>query len=88
MLQTRGDPDLPLEPLGVDAGAHLRRQDLDDDLTRKPRLLGEEDAAHPTTPELLQDVVGVTYGSLNPGLEADPAGSCRGMEASYIKVSA
>jgi hypothetical protein len=50
VLQSGREPDLPLEPLGVHPCPHLGRQDLDDHLAREPRLLGEEDAAHPTTP--------------------------------------
>jgi hypothetical protein len=72
VLEPGRQPDLALEPFGVDADTHLGRENLDHHLTREPRLLGEEYAAHPTTPELPQDVVTLADGGLNPGLDTDP----------------
>ena len=57
MLQPGGELDLPLEALGVDRRAHLRRQHLDDHLAAQLRFLGQEDAAHPTATELAEDAV-------------------------------
>jgi hypothetical protein len=71
VLEPGGEPDLSLEALDVDAGAHLRRQDLDHYLSRQPGLLGQEDTAHPTAPELPQDAVGIPDGVLEAGLELD-----------------
>ena len=79
MLQPGGELDLPLEALDVDRGAHLGRQHLDDHLPAQPGFLGEEDAAHPPAAQFLQDAVGITQSSLQPGLETD--GGPRGREA-------
>ena len=72
MLQPGRELDLALEPLDVDRGAHLGRQDLDDDLAAEPDLLGEEDAAHAAAAQLLQDAVLVADRGLKPFLEIDP----------------
>jgi hypothetical protein len=57
--------------LDVDARAGFRWKDLDDYLASEPRFLGEKYVAHPTAPELSQDVVGVTDDGLEARLELD-----------------
>jgi hypothetical protein len=71
VLQPGGELDLPLEPLDVDRGAHVGGEQLDDYLAAQPGFLGEEDTAHPSASQFLQDAVGITQGGLQPGLEAD-----------------
>ena len=71
VLQAGGELDLALEPLDVDRGAHLGRQELDDDLPAEPDLLGQEDAAHAAATQLLQDAVVVADRGLKPVLEID-----------------
>jgi len=71
MLEPRGELDLALEALDVDRGAHLGRQELDDDLAPEPDFLGEEDAAHAAAAQLFQDAVLVTDRGLKPLLELD-----------------
>ena len=51
--------------------ADLGREHLDDDLPAEPRLLGEEDAAHPAAAELALDAVGVADHRLQAGRELD-----------------
>ncbi len=79
VLQPGGELDLPLEALDVDRGAHIGGEHLDDHLTSQPGFLGEEDTAHPPASQFLQDAVGITQSSLQPGLETD--GGPRGREA-------
>ena len=69
VLEFGGEEDFALEPLRVDAGAHLRRQNLDDHLAAEPGFLGEEDVAHTPAAELALDAVGVAYYALEAGLE-------------------
>ncbi len=47
VLERGGQLDLAPEPLGVDPGRHLRRQNFDDHFPRERLLVREEDAAHP-----------------------------------------
>ena len=55
---------LAAEPLAVDAGGQVGRQDLDDDLAAERVLARHEDATHPATGELPLDGVGVAQGVL------------------------
>src|SRR4051812_36875337 len=64
LLERGCELDLPLEPLGADAGRELGREDLHDDLPAEPELVGEEDARHTTTAELTFDGVGSAEGRL------------------------
>ncbi len=52
VLKLGRELDLALETLGAHAGRHRRRQDLRDDRTPEPHLVGEEHAAHPAPAEL------------------------------------
>jgi hypothetical protein len=69
VLQARGELDFPLEPLGVDRGAHFGRQYLDDHLPPQPGFLGQEDTAHPTATQLLLNAIGVSKGGLEARFE-------------------
>ena len=71
VLQPGSQLDLSLEALDIDAGAHVGWEDLDDDLTAEPGLLGEEDPAHPAATQFLQDAVGVTDRCLQSRFETD-----------------
>jgi hypothetical protein len=46
-----------MEPFGVEPRRELRWQDLDHDPTSEPRLLGDEDPAHPAAAQLAFDTV-------------------------------
>ena len=54
----RGELDLALEAVDVDALRQFGRQDLDDDLARPSAFFGDEDARHPAAAELALDGVG------------------------------
>jgi hypothetical protein len=71
VLQSGGELDLPLEPLDIDRGTHVGREQLDDHLASQPGFLGEEDTAHPSAAQFFQDAVGITQSGLQPGLETD-----------------
>ena len=79
MLQAGRELDLAFEPLDVHRGAHLGRQELDDDLAAEAGFLGEEHAAHAAAAQLLQDAVLVADRSLKPFLEVDPTSPVGGM---------
>jgi hypothetical protein len=72
MLQAGGELDLALEPFDVDRGAHLGRQELENDLAAEADLLGEEHPAHAAAAQLLQDAVLIADRVLKPLLEIDP----------------
>jgi hypothetical protein len=57
VLELGRDVDLALEAVDAHPGRHLGREDLHDDWTLEPHLLGEEDAAHPAAAELALDGV-------------------------------
>jgi hypothetical protein len=59
VLETGGELDLAAEPLGVDPGRELRRQDLYDDAPAELPLFGHEDATHPPAAELSLELVGI-----------------------------
>ena len=59
VLEAGGELDLAVEPIGIDPGSELGRQDLDHDAPAELTLFGDEDATHPRTPELSLEVVDV-----------------------------
>jgi hypothetical protein len=69
VLQPGGELDLALEALDIDGGTGLGRENLDDDLASQPGLLGQEDAAHPTAAQLLEETVTGAEGGLETVLE-------------------
>ncbi len=71
VLEPGGELDFPLEPLDVHPRPHFGRKHLDHHLTRQPRLLGQEDAAHATAAELAHDAVAVSDHRLQAGRELD-----------------
>jgi hypothetical protein len=79
MLQAGRELNLALEPVQVDRGAHLGRQELDDDLAAEADFLGEEHTAHAAATQLLQDAVLVADRALEPFLEIDPPSPVKGM---------
>jgi hypothetical protein len=58
MLQSRGELDLLVESVEIDCGRELRRQDLDDDLPVKGRILSDEYARHSPATQLAYDGIG------------------------------
>ena len=63
MLEPRREHDLAFEPLDRDAGGHLRRQHLHDDLALQRMLFGHEHARHSAAAELALERVGAAeYG--------------------------
>jgi hypothetical protein len=60
VLELRRQLNLPFEPLHVDTGSHIGRQDLDHDLAAEPHFVRQENTAHPSTTELALDAVGAT----------------------------
>src|SRR5262249_34931538 len=64
VLEACGELHLAAEPIGIDPGSELGRQDLDHDAPAELALFGDEDATHPRTPELSLEVVGVTEHAL------------------------
>ena len=62
--QAGGHLDLSPEPVAVDPGGEIGRQDLDHHLTTERVFLGHEDTAHAATRELSLDRIGVTQGVL------------------------
>ena len=64
MLQPGRELDLAPEAVGTDAGAQLRRQQLDDHPAPQRRLGGDEHPAHSTAPEFALDPVGGSEGGL------------------------
>ena len=69
VLEGGGEFDLAPETLDVDAGGHLGRQHLDDDLALERGLVREEHAAHPPATELPLDAIGVAQRNLKASLE-------------------
>ena len=69
MLELRREQDLALEPLGVDAGAQLRGQHLDDDAAAERVLVREEDARHAAAAELALELVGARQRPFQPVAE-------------------
>ncbi len=57
VLKTRGEPDLALEALRRHAGAQVRRQQLDHDVSAESPVLGEKDARHAAAAQLSLDGV-------------------------------
>jgi len=73
MLKPGGELNFAAEAILVDAGRHLRRKDLDDDLAAQGDFVGEEDPTHPATPQLLVEQVLGAEGGLEPGREVGHA---------------
>ena len=60
MLQSGGELDLPLEPLGAQRHSQLGVEHLERDRPVVPEVLGEEDRRHPAATELALDRVAVS----------------------------
>jgi hypothetical protein len=60
MLETGGQLNFPVEPVGVDPGGEIGWQDLDHDAPVEFPLFSHKDATHPPAPELSLEVVRVT----------------------------
>jgi hypothetical protein len=69
VLQPGGQLDLAAEPVLVDAGRHLGREDLDDDLAAELDFVRQEDAAHAPATELLLDPVRRAEGRVETGAQ-------------------
>ena len=54
MLKTRGELYLALEPIGLDARTHIRRQHLNHNFSIQLNLAGDKDPAHPRARKLSQ----------------------------------
>ena len=59
MVETRGEPDLPDEPLGAEHLGQLGMEDLQGDQTVMAEVAGEIDRGHAPAPELTLDHVPV-----------------------------
>ena len=79
MLQSCGEPDLPLEPLGAQGHSQLGVEHFERDRPLVPKVLGEEDRRHPASAELALDHIAVCQrrGEVTPELshQAVPANS-------------
>jgi hypothetical protein len=62
MLQPRGDPDLPLEPLRAERGNQLGIQHLEGDRLLVPEIRRQKHDRHPAAAELALERVSVTEG--------------------------
>jgi len=69
VLERRGDVDLAVESLDVDAADQLGGQDLDNDFASEPGIVGHENVAHTAAAELVLERVGVAEGGLEPCAE-------------------
>ncbi len=69
VLQLGRELDLAVEPLDVDARAHLGRQHLDHHAPAELDLLRQEHAAHAAAAQFLVEAVGAAQGGLEPGLK-------------------
>ena len=65
LLERSGHPDLPLEPVGADAGGELGREHLDDDASAEAHFVSDEDARHASTTEFTLEGVGAAKRCLN-----------------------
>jgi hypothetical protein len=57
MLESRGDPDLAMEPLGAQARTDVRVEDLDGDGAIVAEIVGAIDRCHPTLADGLPNLV-------------------------------
>ncbi len=68
VLELSGQPDLPLEALGVDFTSELSRKDLEYDLPPQTHVFGDEHATH-TAAEITLDAVVRAESGLQPVAE-------------------
>jgi hypothetical protein len=66
VVETRGEPDLPDEPLGAEHLRQLGMEDLQSDWTVVAEIADEIDCGHPAAPELAVEAVAVAKGDMEP----------------------